>query len=111
MKTAAEAEKKTGELVKRGVTDFTIVQDDVQWRYAIALGSFPTEEAANAHLAQLRQKTVRSAVVGTRNAGGGTFVIRDPGDAAAAKIAELKSEFPNGQLKAAACAVPQAAKN
>lgn len=111
LKNQAEADKKIGELKARGVTDFYIVQDNDQWRYAISLGVFKTDESANNYLAQLRQKSVRSAVAGPRGAKSSVFVIRDPGDAAAAKIAALKLDFPNAELKAATCADAQAAKN
>ena len=40
-----------------------------------------------------------------------TFVIRDPGDAAAEKIAALKAEFPAAQLRVTTCADALAAKN
>lgn len=111
LKTRAEADKKAAEVQALGVGDFSVVQDDSQWRFAVGFGEFKTEEAANNHLAQLRQKGVRSAVVGARGAKSSLFVIRDPGDAIAAKIAGLKADFPNSQLKAAACADALAAKN
>lgn len=114
LKSKADVDKKTGELKALGVRDFYVIQDNSQWRFAISLGVFKTEDAANNYLAQLKQKGVRSALVGARDsAKAKTFVIRDPGDAVAAKIAELKTDFPNAQLKAAACtdAAPQAAKN
>jgi cell division protein FtsN len=109
LKTQADADKKAGELKARSVTDFYIMQDNDQWRFAVSLGVFKTEEAANNYLGQLRQKGVRSAVAGPRGVKSSTFVIRDPGDAAAAKIAALKAEFPNAQLKATTCADPQQA--
>ncbi len=111
LKSKAEADKKTVELKTLGIGEFFVVQDSGQWRFAVSLGIFKTEEAAGNYLAQLRQKGVRSAVVRPRGAPSSVFVIRDPGDAMAAKIAELKSEFPNAQLKAAACADTLAAKN
>jgi len=111
LKTRADVDKKTGELKARGVTDFSVLQDEGPWQFAIALGDFPSEEAAAAQLAQLRQKGVRSAVSGVRSPRTSTLVIRDPGDAATAKIAELKTDFPNAQLKAAPCAGAVAAKN
>ena len=109
--SAAEAEKKTGELKARGISEFTVVQNDEQWSNAIALGEFKTDEAANTFLAQLRQKGVRSAVVGQRAAKSVTFVIRDPGDAQAAKLAGLKNDFPGAQLKVTPCADALTAKN
>ena len=111
LKTRAEADKKVSEVKALGVGAFSVVQDNSQWRYAIAFGEFKTAEAANDHLAQLRQKGVRSAAVGARGATSSTFVIRDPGDAIAAKIAGLKTEFPAAGLKATACAEPVAVKN
>jgi hypothetical protein len=111
LKTQAEVDKKMGELKARGITDFSAMQNNDQWRYAIALGDFKTDEAANNYLAQLRQKGVRSAVAGPRGAKSITFVIRDPGDAAAEKIAALKAEFAAAQLKVTTCADALAAKN
>ena len=110
LKTKAEVDKKASELRALGITDFYIVQDEEPLRNAISLGAFKTEEAANNHLAQLRLKGVRSAIIGPRGVTGSVFVIRDPGDAIAAKIAELKAEFPAASLKAAPCAVKNEAK-
>lgn len=109
-KTRAEAEKKAGEIKALGIKDLYVIQDNNPSRFAISLGAFRSEDAANTFLAQMRQKGVRSAVAGPRGATSSVFVIRDPGDAIAAKIAEMKSEFPNATLKAAACNEPVAAK-
>ena len=72
-------------------------------QFTVSLGIFKTEEAAANYLAQLAQKGVRSAVSRPRGAKTTIFVIRDPGDAIAAKIAGLKTEFPATTLKAGAC--------
>lgn len=104
LKTRADAEKKAGEARALGATDSYVVLDSEPWRFAIALGAFRTEEAANNYLAQVRQKGVRSALAGPRGATGNWFVIRDPGDAIAAKIAALRTEFPASTLRAIACA-------
>jgi hypothetical protein len=111
MKTQAEADKKVSELKARGVADFYLMQDNDQWRYAISLGVFKTEDAANNYLAQLRQKNVRSAVSSPRGTKSTLFVIRDPGDVAAARIAEMKIDFPGVQLRATSCADAATAKN
>ena len=111
-KTRADADKKAAEVKALGISDFSVMLDNDQWQFAISLGVFKTEEAANSYLAQLRQKGVRSAVTGSRGTAGNLFVIRDPGDAVAAKIAELKADFPAATLKATACAdALQASKN
>ena len=111
LKTQAELDKKTGEIKSRGIADFSIVQDNSPLRNAIALGDFQTAEAANNYVLQLREKGVRSALAGVRGAKTITFVIRDPGDAMAAKVVELKGDFPAAQLKVAACADAVTAKN
>lgn len=107
LKTKVDADKKAAELKALGVGDLTVVQENDPSQFAISLGAFKTEEAANNYLAQLRQKGVRSAVAGPRGAKTSIFVIRDPSDAIAAKIAELKAEFPAAMLRAAACADTQ----
>jgi cell division protein FtsN len=111
LKTRADADKKAAELKARGITDFAVMSDNDQWQFAVSLGLFKTEEAANTYLGQLRQKGVSSAVAGLRGARSVTFVIRDPGDAAAEKIAALKAEFPAAQLKVTTCADALSAKN
>lgn len=110
LKTKSDADAAGNELKARGVTDFYLIQDDSEWRFAVSLGVFGTEAAANSYLAQLRQKGVRLATAGPRGVRSTTFVIRDPGDAIAARIAELQTGFPNTQLKATACADARTAK-
>src|SRR3990170_3452466 len=110
-KTKAEADRKASEVKALGIDDLYVVPENSQWRFALALGTFRTEEAANNRLAQLRQKGLRAAAVGPRGAIRSIFVIRDPGDAIAAKIAGLTADFPNSQLKATACANAPAAKS
>jgi len=75
-------------------------------------GSFAAEDAPRAAAAlarfDLADKLSQREV---SDAGSSIFVIRDPGDAIAAKIAGLKADFPNAQLTATACADAPAAKN
>jgi SPOR domain len=58
--------KKAAELKALGVDDYFIVQEEGPQRWALSLGLFKSEEAAQAHLASLRARGVRSAVVGQR---------------------------------------------
>jgi hypothetical protein len=58
--------KKAAELKALKVDDYFIVADDVPQRWAISLGVFRTEDAANARLAALRDLGVRSAQAGPR---------------------------------------------
>jgi len=58
--------KKAAELKARGIEDYFVVTDEGPYRWAVSLGVFRNEEAAQARLAALREKGVRSAQVGPR---------------------------------------------
>ena len=58
--------KKAAELKALAIEDYFIVQDEGALRWALSLGVFRTEEAAQARLAALRSQGVRSAQVGPR---------------------------------------------
>jgi hypothetical protein len=57
---------KAAELKALGVEDYFIVGEESDLRWALSLGVFRTEEAAQARLAALRNQGVRSAQVGSR---------------------------------------------
>ncbi|THF63828.1 SPOR domain-containing protein [Pseudothauera nasutitermitis] len=76
--TREYAERKARELRGMGVTDFFIVQEPGPNQYAVSLGIFKTEAAANQHLEQLRAQRVRSASVGTRSTTVYRVEIRGP---------------------------------
>jgi hypothetical protein len=61
-----EVGKKTAELQQLGIQDFFVVQASGPNQLAISLGTYRTEEAANAGLETLRAKGVKSAKVGER---------------------------------------------
>lgn len=61
----AEAERKSTELRELGVTEFFIVQDELN-RNAISLGVFSSEKGGQDKLAELKAKGVRSAQVAPR---------------------------------------------
>jgi hypothetical protein len=60
--------RKAGELKKLGVQDYFIVQEEGANRWAVSLGVFRTEDAAQARLAALRSQGVRSARMAPRDA-------------------------------------------
>ena len=64
--TRQAAINKAAELRSFGVQDYFIVSEDGPYRWAVSLGVFRTEEAAQAHLALLRNQGVRSARVAAR---------------------------------------------
>jgi hypothetical protein len=58
--------KKAGELKGLGIDEYFIVQEEGPHHWAVSLGVFRTEEAAQARLATLQKRGVRSAQVGPR---------------------------------------------
>ena len=107
LRSRADADKKANEVRGLGIGDFFVVQEPGPAQFAISLGIFKTEEAANNYLAQLRPKGIRSAIVAPYGAVATMFQIREPGDAVTMKLAELKAEFPAAALKAVNCAEAQ----
>lgn len=95
------AEKKVGELRRRGIEDFYIIQDNSSLRWAISLGVFKTEEGARTHLASLNEKGVRTARIGERSIASTQTVFRVKGlDAAGREALEkIKSAFPKQEMR------------
>ena len=105
LKTKADVEHTAEDLRARQVTEFFVVQDSPQWRNAISLGIFQTEESANALLGALRDKGVHSAIVERREnfLRQIAYFLREPSVALVARLAELQREFPGSEVKAAPC--------
>ncbi|KFB72408.1 MAG: SPOR domain-containing protein [Candidatus Accumulibacter phosphatis] len=61
-----EVSKKTAELQQLGIQDYFVVQASGPNQLAISLGTYRTEEAANAGLATLQAKGVKSARMAER---------------------------------------------
>ena len=105
LKNKAEVDRKVRELRDLGVTEFFVVQDAGQWRNAISLGIFRTEEGAQAFLAGLKQRGVRSAIVTRREnfLRQVAFYVREPSAATVARLTALQEEFPGSEMKAGPC--------
>jgi hypothetical protein len=58
--------RKAAELKTLGISEYFIVQDEGEHRWALSLGVFRSEEAAQARLAALRAQGVRTAQTGPR---------------------------------------------
>jgi len=58
--------KKAAELKARDIEDYFIMQEEGPFRWALSLGVFRTEDAAQARLAALRGMGVRSAQIAAR---------------------------------------------
>lgn len=104
-KTKADADRKLGELKDLGVTEFFVVQEPAKWRFAISLGIFRTEEAAQAYLAKLKERGVRSAVAARREnfLKQVAFFVREPAESTVARLTLIQQEFPGTELKAGPC--------
>jgi hypothetical protein len=97
----AAAIKKAQELKALAVTDYFIVQDEGPHRWALSLGVFRTEEAAQSRLTVLRGQGVRSAQVGARE----TVVpkvwlqVKGVDTALEARLRELAREIDGSELR------------
>jgi len=98
----SNTDKKLGELKRLGVDDYSPIQDEGKWRYAISLGVFSSQDAANKRLEALRTKGVRTALAALRDSATQKVAmqIRDGGDAAVARINEIKSGYPGTEARA-----------
>jgi hypothetical protein len=105
LKTKGEADRKVRELRSLGVTEFFVVQDAGPWRNAISLGIFRTEDAAQAFLAGLKQQGVRSAIAARREnfLKQIAFYVREPGEAAIARLTLIQQDFPGSEIRAVPC--------
>ena len=101
----AEVEKKINQVKTLGVDDFFVIQEPGKWHNAISLGLFRTEAAAHKYWDKLREKGIKSAVVGERASKlvYTVFTLKNPSAETAAKLAELKNEFQDSELKEVPC--------
>ena len=66
-RTRQGAVRKAAELKDLGIDEYFIVQEEGPLRWALSLGVFRTEDAAQARLSALRARGVRTARVGQRD--------------------------------------------
>jgi hypothetical protein len=97
------AERKTGELKRRDITTYQIVEGDSKWNNAISLGFFEKIEDARALLAALRAKRVVSAIIGARNVEQVKFVAENSSPDLEGQLEKLKAEFPNSRITRTTC--------
>lgn len=96
------ADKKAGELRQLGVTNYFIISDTPALRWAISLGVFKTETAAQNQLAQLMKQGVRTARVAPRMSGSKllAYQFRDVAPDLKTKLDALRASFPNTETRA-----------
>lgn len=95
------ADKKAGELKALGVTNYFIMSDSPTMKWAISLGVFKTEGAANNQLAALMKQGVHSARIAPRMSGSKllAFQFRDVEPDLKAKLEQIRSGFPNTETR------------
>ena len=100
----AAAETRAAVLRAAGVKDLFVV-DSGRDRFAISLGNFRTEEAANAYLAELAAKNVTTARVDARQQAvvSTMLVIRDPREPVMARLREVVPNYPGTEAKLGSC--------
>jgi hypothetical protein len=95
--TKEAADKKTAELRALGVTNYFVMSDSPVMRWAVSLGVFKTEAAAQSQLAMLQKQGVHSARVAPRMGASKllAFHFRDIGADVKAQLDEKLKAFPN----------------
>ncbi len=91
------AEKKLSELKRLGVTDAILMQEEDPGRFAISLGLFNSEPAAQEHLKSLAKHGVRSAEVLPRRKHQ-QWLARGPADLLGKRLPELLAVFPGAGI-------------
>jgi len=91
------ADKKTAELRALGVTNYFVMSDNPAMRWAVSLGVFKTEAAAQTQLAMLQKQGVHSARVAPRMSGSKllAFQFRDISGEVKAQLEDKLKAFPN----------------
>ncbi len=101
-----DAQKKADEVRRLGIEDYFIVQDEGPFRFAVSLGVFKTEAAANTRLEALKARGVKTAQVARRETAlpKTWFQVRPSDEAIAAKLREIAQGFAGSEVRD--CAAP-----
>jgi len=100
-----QADREVARLAAAGVLETYVVQDNSDMRFAVSLGIFRSEEAAQRFLDDLKTRRVTQAVVGQRPhpLRLTALYVRAPAEAEAKRLAEVTAGWPGTELRAAAC--------
>jgi hypothetical protein len=99
--TRQAAMQRAAELRNQGVEDSSLISDDPQWRNAISLGVFRSEDAASKRAEELRRRGVRGVETGPRESAVARVYVqlRDAPEPVRAKLGELKGGFPGAEVR------------
>jgi hypothetical protein len=103
----AAVDKRVADLKAQGVRDILPVELGPQ-RFAISLGVFRTEEAAQARLEALQAQGIKTAKVEPRaqSVQQTVLIVRDPPAQAMARLKEMQSDFQGSEIKVGSCERP-----
>lgn len=103
--TRVDALKRVRELEKLGIKDLHVLDENNPLKYAISLGVFRTQAAAQAHLADLVRKGVKGARVDEhqQRALQTAFYATDPDPATIGKLTQVKAQFAAAELRQVSC--------
>lgn len=87
------SDKKAAELRRLGVDDLFIMQEPGPNQFAISLGLYKNEQAANRHLEALKEKGVRSAQIVTRGTGTVRLEVKGPSDSLSTLASDLSERL------------------
>lgn len=104
-KSQAEIARVIDGLKSVGITDYSVVPEPPQWRNAISLGIFRTEESARALLAEVKKKGVTDAAVERRERffQQMTYYVREPDEGTVAKLTAMRPRVAGSEVRAVAC--------
>lgn len=96
----AAADKKATELKALGIKDFYIVQDEGANRYAISLGLFKSEAAANEFLQSMAKRNVKSARIEVRESAQqqARAIVKGAGDVVDKRLPGLLAKVPGAAV-------------
>jgi len=99
--TRQAATQRIAELRRQGIEDSSLISDDPQWRNAISLGVFRSEDAANKRADELRKRGVRGVEAAPHEGPGARVYVqlRDAPEPVRGKLAELKESFPGAEIR------------
>ncbi len=105
LKSRNEAEKAARALKELGVTEYLVVQEKTEWRNAISLGIFRSDEAAQAFLKLLQKSGVTDAIAEKREnfLRQVLFYVLEPSEATVAKLAAIRATLPASEVRAVPC--------
>jgi hypothetical protein len=99
--TRQAAVQRAAEIRNQGVEDSSLIGDDPQWRNAISLGVFRSEDSAAKRADELRRRGVRGVEMAPRESAVTRVYVqlRDAPEPVRVKLGELKGSFPGAEIR------------